>query len=148
MACYTYSVLTEWFVSVYSGAGSETPLSKESKQRLPDFPFRRGVSAQMRQLRAMVSLVWSRDAPASRPRHGAGSTRTWQHPSGGRPCPGLHGLGYAPAAGSGGARGGPGTTIRRRGSTVDITIRPAGARARADIGLGYAPATGAGGTVC
>ena len=32
MACYAYSVLTQWFGSVYSGAGSETPLSKESKQ--------------------------------------------------------------------------------------------------------------------
>ena len=32
MACYAYSVLTHWFCSVYSGAGSETPLSKESKQ--------------------------------------------------------------------------------------------------------------------
>ena len=99
----------------------------------------------MRQLRVMVSLVWSRDAPASRPRHGAGSTRTWQHPPGGRTCPGQYGLGYAPATGAGGARGGPGTTIRRRAGTVDITIRSAGACARADIGLGYAPAAGAGG---
>ena len=32
MACYAYSVLTQWFSSVCSGAGSETPLSKESKQ--------------------------------------------------------------------------------------------------------------------
>ena len=32
MACYAYSVLTQWFSSVYSGAGSETPLSKESRQ--------------------------------------------------------------------------------------------------------------------
>ena len=32
MACYAYRVLTQWFSSVYSGAGSETPLSKESKQ--------------------------------------------------------------------------------------------------------------------
>ena len=32
MACYAYSVLTQWFSSVFSGAGSETPLSKESKQ--------------------------------------------------------------------------------------------------------------------
>ena len=31
MACYAYSVLTQWFSSVCSGAGSETPLSKESK---------------------------------------------------------------------------------------------------------------------
>ena len=32
MVCYAYSVLTQWFSSVCSGAGSETPLSKESKQ--------------------------------------------------------------------------------------------------------------------
>ena len=32
MACYAYSVLTRWFSSVYSGARSETPLEKESKQ--------------------------------------------------------------------------------------------------------------------
>ena len=34
MACYAYIVLTQWFSSVCSGAGSETPLSKESKQGL------------------------------------------------------------------------------------------------------------------
>ena len=32
MACYAYSVLTRWFSSVYCGAGSETALSKQSKQ--------------------------------------------------------------------------------------------------------------------
>ena len=32
MVCYAYSVLTQRFSSVCSGAGSETPLSKESKQ--------------------------------------------------------------------------------------------------------------------
>ena len=35
MACYAYSVLTPWLGSVYSGFGSETRLSKESKQHLP-----------------------------------------------------------------------------------------------------------------
>ena len=32
MACYAYSVLTQWFSSVCSGTGSETPLSKEPEQ--------------------------------------------------------------------------------------------------------------------
>ena len=32
MVCYAYSVLSRWFSSVCSGAGSETPMSKESKQ--------------------------------------------------------------------------------------------------------------------
>ena len=32
MVCYMYSVLTQWFSSVSSDAGSETPLNKESKQ--------------------------------------------------------------------------------------------------------------------
>ncbi len=32
MACYVYSVLTRWFSGVYCGAGSETALSRQSKQ--------------------------------------------------------------------------------------------------------------------
>ena len=32
MACYAYRVLTQWFSSVCSGAGRETPWSKESNQ--------------------------------------------------------------------------------------------------------------------
>jgi hypothetical protein len=32
MACYAYSVLTQWFCSVYSGAGSEPSLNQMAKQ--------------------------------------------------------------------------------------------------------------------
>ncbi len=32
MACYAYSVLTRWFSSVYSGAGSEPSLDQMTKQ--------------------------------------------------------------------------------------------------------------------
>jgi hypothetical protein len=32
MKCYVYSVLSRWFSSAYCGAGSETALSKQSKQ--------------------------------------------------------------------------------------------------------------------
>ncbi len=37
MACYAYSVLTRWFSSVYCRAGSETALSKQSKQAMPEY---------------------------------------------------------------------------------------------------------------
>ena len=32
MVCYAYSVLTRWFTSVYSGAGSEPSLNQMAKQ--------------------------------------------------------------------------------------------------------------------
>ena len=58
MACYAYSVLTRWFSSVYSGAGSRPSSDQMAKQEL-QWIQRTGVYALMdeRILRSRVTRL-------------------------------------------------------------------------------------------